>query len=701
MNKEIIMAKQKIFTMEGLHCALCAQKIEKAVGNMDEVSSASVDFVTKKLSVEASDSKNLLEKINTIADLIEPGIVICESGCQPKQEKKISASKILFVFGITLFACALVLTLPKWLTVLLYISSYLMFGWKVLLTSARNILKGEVFDENFLMSLATVGAIAIAEYPEAVAVMLFYRIGMYFEDLSVEKSRKSITSLMDIKPDFANVRKDGNTIKMSPWEVNVGDIIIVKPGEKIPLDGIVAEGSSAVDMSALTGESAPFDASEGSSVLSGSINKNGLLTIKVTKAYSESTVSKILNLVENASKNKSKTESFITKFAKYYTPFVVFAAAALAVLPPLLISGALFSDWIYRALVFLVVSCPCALVISVPLTFFGGIGGASKQGILVKGSNYLEALTAADTFVFDKTGTLTKGVFRVTKVNAEMGFDEESVLKYAAHAEAYSNHPIAVSIKKAFSGKIDETAIKSHEESAGYGVKVLLEDEKIIAGNDKFLEKERIVFEKYEKIGTIVYIAVNGLFAGSIVVADEVKEDSKQTIKDLRSMGIKKIAMLTGDIKSVGERIAEELGIDDVYTELLPDQKVEKIAEIERLEPTKGKMVFVGDGINDAPVLAGADIGIAMGGVGSDAAIEAADIVLMTDEPYKTVTALKIARKTKTVVWQNIFLALGIKAVVLGLGAAGVANMWEAVFADVGVTIIAVLNSVRTLRPVK
>lgn len=692
------------FIIKGLHCANCADKIESKISQIEKVECVKLNFATKKLSFETTekDVNGLLSRFNKIADEIEPGVTL-DIGNNDKEcghchsEKKDKSKYINLSAGTVLLASALIFNLPKGIEIALFLAAYLVIGWKVLLTSARNILRGEIFDENFLMSAATIGAFAIGEYPEAVAVMLFYRVGMLFEDMAVDKSRKSIANLMDIRPDFANIKKDGDIIKVSPEDVKTDDIIVVKPGEKIPLDGIVIEGSSALDTSALTGESAPRDVSINDDVLSGSINKSGLLTIKVSKPFSQSTVARILNLVENAGSNKSKTEKFITKFAKYYTPIVVFSALALAVLPPLLIEDAAFSDWIYRALVFLVVSCPCALVISIPLSFFGGIGGASKNGILIKGSNYLEALNSADTFVFDKTGTLTKGVFNVSKVITSGQFTEEEVLKYAAYAESYSNHPIAVSIQKAYGKKINKPDITDHKEYAGMGISAQVKGRKVLAGNTKLLSEFKIEFEECKTAGTLVYTAVDGVFAGCIVVSDEIKPDSKKTISALREMGINKIAMLTGDIKEVGESIAAELGIDEVYTNLLPGDKIEKVKEIQNSKKTKGRFAFVGDGINDTPVIAGADIGIAMGGIGSDAAIEAADIVLMTDEPSKIITALKIAKKTKFIVWQNIIFALSVKAFVLVLGAVGIASMWEAVFADVGVTLIAVLNSIRAM----
>ncbi|MEZ7933894.1 MAG: heavy metal translocating P-type ATPase, partial [Sulfurospirillum sp.] len=556
--------------------------------------------------------------------------------------------------------------------------------------------KGHLFDENFLMGLATVGAFSIGEYPEGVSVMLFFRIGEFFQDLAVDRSRKSITKLMDIRPDFANLQTANGEEKVSPNEVIVGSRIIVKPGEKIPLDGIIIEGRSTLDTSALTGESLPKEVNKNDEVLSGTINKTGVLIVETTKLFSESTVSKILDLVQNASSKKAKTEQFITQFAKYYTPFVVISAALLAFLPPLLMEDALLSEWFRRSLVFLVVSCPCALVVSIPLSFFGGIGGASKNGILVKGGNFLEALNSVDTVVLDKTGTLTKGVFSVTSITALQGYSEEDVLHLAALAEMHSNHPIALSIKRAYTKPL-EAVVSSYEELAGYGVKALIDGKRVLAGNGKLLLDQNIKHEVLSTPDTIVYIVVEGVLAGYLTIADEPKEDSERAILALKALGIKEIVMLTGDNKETAKKVATELGITQVEAELLPHQKVQKLEEIMARKSGKGKTVFVGDGINDAPVLARSDIGIAMGGVGSDAAIEAADVVIMTDEISKVATALKIARKTHVIVWQNIIFALGVKGAILIMGAFGVATMWEAVFGDVGVALIAVLNATRVL----
>lgn len=601
------------------------------------------------------------------------------------------------IIGAAVLATAVLLSLNnEWLQIALFIISYIIVGGDVVKRAVKNIFKGQVFDENFLMSIATIGAFFIGEYPEGVAVMLFYQVGELFQSYAVGKSRKSIASLMDIRPDYANVKKGDELVKVDPDEVQIGDIIVIKAGEKIPLDGKVIEGSSMIDTSALTGESVPREVEVGSDILSGCININGVITAEVTKEFGESTVSKILDLVENASSKKSNSEQFITKFARYYTPVVVIIAVFLAIIPPLVIDGATFSDWIYRALAFLVVSCPCALVISIPLSFFGGIGGASKKGVLVKGSNYLEALAETEIVVFDKTGTLTKGVFNVQEIHPE-GVSKEELLELTAHAESYSNHPISLSLKRAYSKEIDNGRISDVEEISGHGVIATVDGKKVMAGNIKLMKMMDIPYFKGELIGTIVHVAVNNKYIGYIVIADEVKEDSAQAIKELNAANIKQTVMLTGDNKSIGSKVAKELGLDKVYAELLPADKVEKLEELFSQKSKKGKLAFVGDGINDAPVLARADIGIAMGGLGSDAAIEAADVVIMTDEPSKIATTMKISKKTLKIAHQNIVFAIGIKIIVLILSAFGITTMWAAIFADVGVTIIAVLNAFRAL----
>lgn len=601
------------------------------------------------------------------------------------------------IIGAAVLATAVLLNLNnEWLQIALFIISYIIVGGDVVKRAVKNIFKGQVFDENFLMSIATIGAFFIGEYPEGVAVMLFYQVGELFQSYAVGKSRKSIASLMDIRPDYANVKKGDELVKVDPDEVQIGDIIVIKAGEKIPLDGKVIEGSSMIDTSALTGESVPREVEVGSDILSGGININGVITAEVTKEFGESTVSKILDLVENASSKKSNSEQFITKFARYYTPVVVIIAVFLAIIPPLVIDGATFSDWIYRALAFLVVSCPCALVISIPLSFFGGIGGASKKGILVKGSNYLEALSETEIVVFDKTGTLTKGVFNVQEIHPE-GVSKEELLELTAYVESYSNHPISLSLKRAYSKEIDNGRISDVEEISGHGVIATVDGKKVMAGNIKLMKMMDIPYFKGELIGTVVHVAVNNKYIGYIVIADEVKEDSAQAIKELKAANIKQTVMLTGDNKSVGSKVAKELGLDKVYAELLPADKVKKLEELFSQKSKKGKLAFVGDGINDAPVLARADIGIAMGGLGSDAAIEAADIVIMTDEPSKIATAMKISKQTLKIAHQNIVFAIGIKIIVLILSAFGITTMWAAIFADVGVTIIAVLNAFRAL----
>lgn len=601
------------------------------------------------------------------------------------------------IIGAAVLATAVLLSLNnEWLQIALFIISYIIVGGDVVKRAVKNIFKGQVFDENFLMSIATIGAFFIGEYPEGVAVMLFYQVGELFQSYAVGKSRKSIASLMDIRPDYANVKKGDELVKVDPDEVQIGDIIVIKAGEKIPLDGKVIEGSSMIDTSALTGESVPREVEVGSDILSGCININGIITAEITKEFGESTVSKILDLVENASSKKSNSEQFITKFARYYTPVVVIIAVFLAIIPPLVIDGATFSDWIYRALAFLVVSCPCALVISIPLSFFGGIGGASKKGVLVKGSNYLEALAETEIVVFDKTGTLTKGVFNVQEIHPE-GVSKEELLELTAHAESYSNHPISLSLKRAYSKEIDNGRISDVEEISGHGVIATVDGKKVMVGNIKLMKMMDIPYFKGELIGTIVHVAVNNKYIGYIVIADEVKEDSAQAIKELKAANIKQTVMLTGDNKSIGSKVAKELGLDKVYAELLPADKVEKLEELFSQKSKKGKLAFVGDGINDAPVLARADIGIAMGGLGSDAAIEAADVVIMTDEPSKIATTMKISKKTLKIAHQNIVFAIGIKIIVLILSAFGITTMWAAIFADVGVTIIAVLNAFRAL----
>lgn len=612
---------------------------------------------------------------------------------EEKNDKVLLARVIL---AIVLFSLAMIFTSAPTFKISLLGISYLIAGYDILIKALKNIIKGKVFDENFLMGIATLGAIGIKEYPEAVMVMVLYQIGEYLQDKAVEKSQNSITELMDIRPDYANIEKNGDLTKISPYEVKIGDTIIVKTGEKIPLDGIIIDGTATLDTSALTGESRPREVKIGDEAISGCINTNGLLKIRVTKEYGQSTVSKILDLVENASSKKTKTENFITKFAKIYTPVVVLAALFLAILPPL-IFGSNFSVWINRALTFLVISCPCALVISVPLGFFAGIGGASKCGILVKGSSYLELLSKPETIVFDKTGTLTQGCFKVVKIVQQEGTTKEELLELTAYAESYSNHPIALSIKKAYDKNIDKNKISEISEIAGNGVRAEINGCSILVGNENLLKNHNISYQKANETGTIVYTAKNSKFLGYIVISDKLKEDAQKAIIELKKLKLQTV-MLTGDTEESGLTVAKELNLDKAYTQLLPIDKVDKIEDIIEQKTKNKSVIFVGDGINDAPVLTRADVGIAMGGLGSDAAIEAADVVIMDDKPTKVATAIKIAKQTLTIVKENIAFALGIKVLFLILGAFGFVTMWGAVFADVGVTLIAVLNSLRALK---
>ncbi|MDE7246128.1 MAG: cadmium-translocating P-type ATPase [Oscillospiraceae bacterium] len=600
------------------------------------------------------------------------------------------------IVAAVLFIAGGLLPLEGWAEMGVYLVCYAVIGWDIVWKAIANILHGQVFDENFLMTIATIGALILGEHSEGVAVMLFYQVGEWFQSYAVSKSRRSITSLMDIRPDYANIEKDGKLVQVEPEDVQIGDTIIVKPGERVPLDGTIIKGSSTLDTSALTGESMPREVEVGMEVISGCINQTGILTIQTTKEFGESTVAKILDLVENASDKKGRMENFITRFARYYTPAVVFAALALAILPPL-VTGQAFSIWIYRALTFLVISCPCALVISIPLSFFGGIGGASKIGVLVKGSNYLETLAYTETVVFDKTGTLTKGSFAVTEIQAN-GMTDEELLELAAYAEDYSNHPISLSIQKAYGKKIDNSRITDVQEIAGHGVQAVIDGMTVLAGNAKLMEREHIPYMASNAIGTVVYVAFDRRYAGCIVIADEIKADAPAAIKTLKAAGIRRTVMLTGDADAVGQDVARRLGLDRAYTELLPADKVDRVEELLEQKSERGMLAFVGDGINDAPVLARADVGIAMGALGSDAAIEAADVVLMTDEPSKIAAVMQIARKTIRISNENIVFALGVKFLVLILGALGWANMWAAVFADVGVSVIAILNAIRAMR---
>lgn len=610
--------------------------------------------------------------------------------------KKQKKTLVRILVSAALLVAAVLIPIEGIARLALFLIPYAVIGWDVLWKAVRNIAHGQVFDENFLMAIATVGAFIVGEYPEGVAVMLFYQVGELFQSYAVGRSRQSITALMDIRPDYANIEKDGKLVQVDPEDVAVGDAIVIKAGEKIPLDGVVLEGSSAVDTAALTGESLPRDVAPGDNVVSGCINQSGLLRVRVTKVFGESTVAKILDLVENTSSKKAHAENFITRFARYYTPVVVIGAVLLALIPPLFFNG-LWSDWLQRALIFLVISCPCALVISIPLSFFGGIGGASKQGILVKGSNYLEALAQTEVVVFDKTGTLTKGTFQVTAVHPDK-IDQNQLLELAALAESYSEHPISRSLREAYKNPIDSSRVTDVEEISGHGVRAKVDGHEVCAGNGKWMDQIGAKWHNCHKVGTVVHVAVDGVYAGHIVISDQVKPDAAWAVRALKRSGVKKTVMLTGDAKAVGEAVAREIGIDEVHTELLPGDKVDQVERLLKEKSEKGKLAFVGDGINDAPVLSRADIGIAMGGLGSDAAIEAADVVLMDDKPSKLAAAMQISRKTLRIVRQNIVFALGIKLLFLALGAFGLANMWEAVFADVGVSVIAILNASRALR---
>ena len=688
-------------TLEGLNCANCARKIEEKVGKMEGVKESNLNFTTTTLNVKLErkvKEEHAINEIKKIVEALEPHV---------KVEKKVSGKtnvqmakfevKPTLIIGTILYLIAVIGDFKGALALILFVASYLLIGGKVVLTAIKNIARGQLFDENFLMTVATIGAFSISEYPEAVAVMLFYEIGETIQGYAVNKSRSSISSLMDIRADYANIIIDGKEKKVSPETVKVEDIILVKPGEKVPLDGVVIEGESFIDTSALTGESVPRKIVPNDEILSGGINTSGLLKVKVTKKFGESTVSRILEMVENAASKKADTEKFITKFAKVYTPIVVVLAILIAVIPSIFIKDALFSTWLYRALVFLVVSCPCALVVSVPLGFFAGIGGASKKGVLVKGSNYLELLKDLETVVFDKTGTLTEGVFSVAEINTN-GIDKEKLIEVAAMAESFSNHPIAISIIKEYGKEIDKEVIKEYKEISGRGIKAVINNEEVLVGNSKLMNEFNILYNEVDSIGTVVYCAINGEFKGSIVISDKIKENAVEALINLKKAGVKKTVMLTGDNKKTAYKVGEKINIDEVHSELLPLDKVKEVEEIMKRSNKNGKLAFVGDGVNDAPVLARADIGIAMGGIGSDAAIEAADIVLMKDDINALVDAINVSKKTNKILWQNIVFALGIKILVMVLGTFGIANMWTAVFADVGVTIIAIINSTRCFR---
>lgn len=735
--------------LDGLDCASCAMKIEDGVKKMDGISSCSVNFVKQTLTYETdTENEQLLTHVKRKIRKLEPHVKVLdhpkprgagkpsghshhhnqghdhahshqhahgeeghshshdhahgEEGHSHSHDHGSGGTKVMAIrlgIGAILTAAGLLLNANAYVELTIFLAAYLVVGGDIVLQAIKNIIRGQVFDEYFLMSVATIGAFGVGQYPEGVAVMLFYQVGEMFQGIAVNRSRKSISAIMDLRPDYANLKSGSETKRVAPEEVQVGDLIVVKPGEKVPLDGVVIEGSSLVDTSALTGESVPREMETGSDVLSGFMNKNGVLTIKVTKGFGESTVSKILDLVQNASSKKAPTENFITKFARYYTPVVVIVALLLALVPPLILSGAAFSDWIYRALIFLVISCPCALVVSIPLGFFGGIGAASKSGILIKGSNYLEALNDVEYVVFDKTGTLTKGAFKVTDIHpVAQGKDAaDELLEIAAYAEYHSTHPIAESIRTAYDHELDEARIDDYNEISGHGIQVKVDGKNVLAGNAKLMHREGISFETPRQAGTTIHISMDGKYAGYITISDEVKDDAAEAIRTLKQMG-KKTVMLTGDSKSVGEAVGRTLGLDEVHAELLPQHKVEEIEKLDAKKSPNKKIVFVGDGINDTPVLARADVGVAMGGLGSDAAIEAADVVIMTDEPSKIAAAIHIAKRTRSIVWQNIIFALGVKGIFLLLGAFGIATMWEAVFSDVGVTLLAVLNAMRVLK---
>ena len=704
MAREII----REYTLQNLHCPQCASKIEAKI-NQSKGMDATINFVAKTLKIRSDcfeDEEELLRHVQDIVYEYEPTIQVGKAPTDAgkakiptkkalsKEKRKemyvLSAAGVFFVLGLMLRGRT------EWYWIL-FVAGYLLSGGEVLFRAGRNILRGQLFDENFLMSLATIGALIIGEYAEAVAVMIFYQVGEGFQDLAVERSRRSIAALMDIRPEYANRIVEGKLIKTDPKQLQTGDEFIVKAGEKVPLDGVVVKGESFLDTSALTGESCPRAVQAGQQILSGSVNQTGLLVVRAEKKYEDSTVAKILELVENAASKKAPTEKFITKFAKVYTPVVVILAAALALIAPVLL-GQSFQTWIYRALLFLVISCPCALVISVPLGFFGGIGAASRNGILIKGTNYLEALSKADSVVFDKTGTLTEGVFALTKIEAKNGFSNQELLYYAAAAETYSNHPIALSVQKAYGKTVAKQNIENYTELPGMGVVADIEGKNILAGNEKLMEHFQIVAEKPTAEAAVVHIAVDGRYGGYVVIADEVKKDAKNAIDSLRQMGIDKVVMLTGDVKSTAEHFAQILGIKHVKAQLLPQEKVEAIERLKMNRATNGQTVFVGDGINDAPALAAADVGIAMGALGSDAAVEAADVVVMSGGLMQVVKAVEISRRTKKIVKQNIVFALGVKVAVLILGATGFAGMWEAVFADVGVALLAVANSMRALK---
>ncbi|TDQ39750.1 heavy metal translocating P-type ATPase [Aureibacillus halotolerans] len=725
---------QREWILEGLDCANCARKIENGVQKVNGVTSCNVNFITKKLTLETEGKmlEFVTESVRKKVKSLEPHIQIIDAAAGKRANARVKSAgqmesgqaghlhsshdhsqrdddhvhgqgttrKTIYrlIAAAVMAVIAYLFTDQYWLSFAFYVVAYVVIGGDILLQAGRNLVRGQLFDEYFLMSVATLAAFSIGEYPEGVAVMLFYQIGEMFQGIAVNRSRNSITSLLDIRPDAANLLKNGEVQRVSPEDVQVGDHIQVRPGEKIPLDGEVITGRSMVDTSALTGESVPRSVDEGEQVLSGMVNKNGVLVVEVKKEFGESTVSKILELVQNASSKKAPTEKFITKFSRYYTPAVVIIAALMAVIPPLVLGGATFTEWIYRATIFLVISCPCALVVSIPLGFFGGIGSASKIGVLIKGGNYLEALNSVKYTVFDKTGTLTKGSFKVTGVFPTGHLNETDLLETTALAELHSTHPIAESVKEAFGGHLDASRVDQYEEISGHGIQAIIDGQKVLAGNAKLMQLGDIAFTQSDNIGTVVHLAVDGAYVGHLIIADEVKGNSASALAELKKLGVKKRIMLTGDAKAVAEAVGKQLGLDEVHAELLPQDKVKKVEELVASKTAKEKILFVGDGINDTPVLARADVGVAMGGLGSDAAIEAADIVIMNDDLSKLPEAMMIARRTRQIVWQNIIFALGVKAMFLTLGAFGIATMWEAVIADVGVTLLAVLNVMRVLK---
>ena len=721
--------KRHEWILEGIDCANCANKIENGVSKIAGVTNSNANYMTKTLSFDVDEQKeeSILPIIKLKINRLEPDVTLLsksdklpigKNGLPMDENKEIShleephhshehshevtdIKTIMsrLVISLMVLLVANFIPMNEMFSLGLFVIAYLVAGYDVIWRAIKNIFNGQLFDENFLMTIATISAFYIQEYPEAVAVMLFYQVGEIFQGVAVNRSRRSIADLMDIRPDYANLKlADGNTKSVAPDTIRVGDTIVIRPGEKVPLDGKIITGISSMDTSALTGESVPRSVTVKDSVLSGFINKNGLIEVEVEKLFSESTVTKILDLVENASSRKAPTENFITKFARYYTPAVVIMALVLAIVPPLVFPGATFNEWIYRASIFLVISCPCALVVSIPVGFFGGIGSASQKGILVKGSNFLEGLNDIKYVIMDKTGTLTKGRFEITDIEPENGWDKQQLLELAAYAETHSSHPIAESIKEKYKEKIDENRITEYNEISGHGIQVKVDGKEVLAGNAKLMQEFNISFRDSKEIGTIIYLAVAKKYVGHILIADAIKEDAAAGIALMKEKGVEHVIMLTGDSKAVGEAVAKKLGIDEFYAELLPQDKVEKMEEIMARKGPKEKVAFVGDGINDTPVLARSDIGIAMGGLGSDAAIEAADIVIMDDKPSKIGTVMQVAKDTRRIVWQNIILALAVKGFFLILGAVGIATMWEAVFADVGVTVIAVLNAMRVLK---